>query len=420
MKQSIFFCIFAGFIFFCRCQRVATTETLPDADTQPEKSEIDSIRRAYNYREAAMQHSKNNATDSANIYYLKALDIAVKNERMNRFATMVFNDLALLHSSKKEYKEALEYIEKSLQHRTNRKDATLFTFTKARIFLSLNETDSARFYLNQTIESSKDNYISILAYRHLSELYKSEENYEQAFYKILNHNSFIENAESEISTTVLTQRFKEVQLENENNTLKLAKRNREFALLSIIFFITVVLIVFWYFYSSSKKKEKIRAQQQREQELKNLATIAEQENRILKQENELSRLNEKAAVLRESLFRKLAVSEKIPSLYVSSNHEKENNHKKISLEQSDWEELIETTDEVFGGYSSRLKKTYPQLTDDDIQFCCLLKINVSMQDLADIYCISKAGITKKKMRMKKEKFNITDNQLDLNEFLMMY
>jgi tetratricopeptide (TPR) repeat protein len=401
---------------------MSTTNLLPDAETvlQLEKSEPDSMQLAFYYKEIGEFHAQNNAFDSAWIYYRKALDISMKQDSRDRFTSLLFNNVAKLHLSNKEYKEALECVEKSMQYRANRKDATLFNLTKARIFISMNEKDSARIYLNRTIESSSNNYITIMAYSYLSDLYKYEGNYEQALYKLLNYNNFIDLAQMDINTTVLSQRYKEVQLENENNALKLAKRNREFALLSVVFLTTVVSIILWHFYSSGKKKEKIHSQQQREQELKNQATIAEQENRLLKQEKELSWLNEKTAVLRESLFRKLTVSEKIPSLDISGNQEKEYRRKKIALEISDWEELIETIDEVFNGYSFRLKKAYPNLSDDDIQFCCLLKINVSMQDLADIYCISKAGITKRKMRMKKDKFNITDNQLDLNEFLLMY
>jgi hypothetical protein len=116
----------------------------------------------------------------------------------------------------------------------------------------------------------------------------------------------------------------------------------------------------------------------------------------------------------------MSVSEKIPSLDASGNHAKELSSKRIRLEEQDWTELIQTTNELFNGFASRLKKEYPCLSAEDIGFCCLLKINVSMQDLADIYCISKAGITKRKTRMKKEKFQISDHLLDLDRFLSEY
>ena len=375
---------------------------------------------AFYYKGTGAVHARANALDSAWAYYRKALDISMEQERLNRLTSLILNEISQWMLSNKDYKKALEYAEKSRQYRSSRKDVPLFNLTNARIFIALNETDSARFYLNRTIESSENNYLTIMAYRHLANLYQMEGNYEQVFYKMINYNEILEQSKNDINYELLSQQYKEMQLEQENNALKLAKRNRELALLSVLFLTTIAIVVCWHFFSLAKKKEKIREQQQREQYLKNQATIAEQDNRLLKQEKELSRLHEKGAALRESLFRKLTVSQKIPSLDVSGNHEKVNYHPKIALEESDWKELIETIDAVFNGFSFRLKKAYPHLSIDDIRFCCLLKINISMQDLADIYCISKAGITKRKMRMKREKFNITDSQLDLNNFLIMY
>jgi len=288
------------------------------------------------------------------------------------------------------------------------------------VFIALNETDSAKRYLNRVIQSSRNRYLTIAAYQHLAEILDVEGDYKRAFYTALNRMDFFDFSRRDVEHRFFIQRFTEMQLENENNMLKLAKRNHEFALLSAVFAIMMLAAVFLFFVLRAKKREKVRLLLQREQELKNQATIAEQENRLLKQENELILLYEKSATLRESLFRRLAVSEKIPSLDTANVQEKKGNYTKIALEKSDWKELVETVDAVFNGFSSRLSKAYPCLSPDDIQFCCLLKINVSMQDLADIYCISKAGITKRKMRLKKDKFHISDSRLDLNEFLMMF
>ena len=57
------------------------------------------------------------------------------------------------------------------------------------------------------------------------------------------------------------------------------------------------------------------------------------------------------------------------------------------------------------------------LDEDDIRFCCLVKINVNLQDLSDIYCLSKAAITKKKYRIKKDKLGICDATASLDDCL---
>ncbi|GHT13486.1 hypothetical protein FACS189415_6930 [Bacteroidia bacterium] len=384
-------------------------------------NEQDTINAPYYYKQTGAIYAQMNEIDSALAYYKKAGEIALKNVNPERFVSFLFNDISNLLLSNNEFEKALEYVDLSINYRANRKDISLFNLTKARVFLATNKTDSARFYLERTIESSENGHITIMAYRHLSDLYKITGNYELALYKMLNHKELFQEEENAIDLDLLAQQYREEQLKNENNELKLAKKERELYLLTVTFLITIAAIILWFFYSEEKKKKRIREQQQREHTLKDQAKITEHENRLLKQENELSQLREKTAVLRESLFRKMSVSGKIPSLVdVSDNHSKEPSHKRISLEEPDWTELIQTTNTLFNGFSSRLKKEYPALSTEDIGFCCLLKINVSMQDLADIYCISKAGITKRKTRMKKEKFKISDNLIDLDDFLLKY
>lgn len=50
----------------------------------------------------------------------------------------------------------------------------------------------------------------------------------------------------------------------------------------------------------------------------------------------------------------------------------------------------------------RLLKAVPGMNTADINFCCLLKINVSMQDLANVYCINKASVSRRKQRVKEK------------------
>lgn len=60
------------------------------------------------------------------------------------------------------------------------------------------------------------------------------------------------------------------------------------------------------------------------------------------------------------------------------------------------------------------------LTDADITFCALLKQEVSIQDLANLYCVSKAAISKRKLRIKVDKIGIEDRACSLDEFLAAF
>lgn len=51
-----------------------------------------------------------------------------------------------------------------------------------------------------------------------------------------------------------------------------------------------------------------------------------------------------------------------------------------------------------------------------MNFCCLVKIGVSIKDLSDIYCISRTSVSRKKQRVKKDKFGLTADDETLDSF----
>ena len=138
-----------------------------------------------------------------------------------------------------------------------------------------------------------------------------------------------------------------------------------------------------------------------------------QENIMLKQQEELSNLREKEALLREKdarmreeLFKRMNVFEKL------SDTEKE---KHIQLSDMDWKELQLMLDSGYNGFTQKLRARFPMLSEKDINFCCLVKINMSIQNLTDIYCISKNSVSRKKLRLK-EKLGVRE-EATLDEFL---
>ena len=93
---------------------------------------------------------------------------------------------------------------------------------------------------------------------------------------------------------------------------------------------------------------------------------------------------------------------------------------KIVVTDAEWAEVTSVVNDAFDNFVVRLRQAYPQLGDKEIGFCCLVKINVNIQDLSDIYCVSKAAITKRKYRIKTDKLGITDENISLDSFLKVF
>lgn len=119
-----------------------------------------------------------------------------------------------------------------------------------------------------------------------------------------------------------------------------------------------------------------------------------QENKLLKQAEELSVLREKASMLREELLRKMEVFKKLPSLDNDTEEDK-NSNRQISLTENEWREIRVVLDSNYDHFTTRLKQKFPTLSIADINFCCLIKINVSLHDMSNIYCISRNSVSKK-------------------------
>ena len=135
-----------------------------------------------------------------------------------------------------------------------------------------------------------------------------------------------------------------------------------------------------------------------------------QENLLLKQQEELSTLREKEAVLREKdarmreeLFRRIRIVKDL----------EEGN--RVHIADEDWKDIHVMLESTYPGFLANLRENFPALSEKELNFCCLVKMSMSLQQLADIYCISINSVSRRKLRLK-EKLGI-DKEDSLSKFL---
>lgn len=104
----------------------------------------------------------------------------------------------------------------------------------------------------------------------------------------------------------------------------------------------------------------------------------------------------------------------IPSLH------NQNDDLAIRLSDEDFANLEKDINATFDNFTVRLAKKYPLLDKNEIQFCCLLKIQLDLNTLANIYCRSKAAISKRKLRIKQDKLDITDKNISLDDVIQKF
>lgn len=92
---------------------------------------------------------------------------------------------------------------------------------------------------------------------------------------------------------------------------------------------------------------------------------------------------------------------------------------KTALPASDWVNLIEIVNTLYDDFISRLRVAYPDLTEDAIRFCCLIKLRLTSAELMSVLNVTKDAIYKRKFRLKKELMP-DDDPRSLDDFLGSY
>ena len=291
----------------------------------------------------------------------------------------------------------------------NKEKAARNAYLKGRMYQQTGMQDSA-VYFYRIAEQGHLPILASLASKRLMNYFLSA-GYDDEAYKSLQRSNLIqENIENSISFGLSIDKFKQTQLKNELYQIRIKRQEQQLLLLVLLLVIAFLIIIYVYYYFRIKRERIIT-------EMKMQQDKMEKESQILRYHNELLKKETEIMVLRESLFRRLSFYRKLPSLTNDKNVNVTEKGKKIIITEDEWHEIKQTVDTSFDNFSLRLEKAYPLLTPKDILFCCLVKLNVNMQDLSDIYCVSKAAISKRKFRIKTEKLNIADENISLDMYL---
>ena len=307
----------------------------------------------------------------------------------------------------KDSKKALELLVR-LRERIKRADIPYYNMMKGDYWLAMHEPDSAMKHYRIATETG-NGFIASQAYERMGMMAKARESDKEAFdmyYKsqqVWNDSYFSMGHEKE------TRDFEAMKMLNQLNELKVERQKYVILILGLALLLMVLLggSVFYLFHRK-RINERNRLMQ---------------ENVMLKQQEELSSLREKEALMkekeallrekdarmREELFKRMQVFEKLTDM------EKE---KHIQLSDTDWKEIRLMVDSGYDDFTKKLRSRFPMLSEKDINFCCLVKINMSIQSLTDIYCISKNSVSRRKLRLK-EKMGIGEGET-LDEFLARF
>lgn len=322
-------------------------------------------------------------------YNKKAFDYIIQTQsfRMMRIGTEYIEVLNLIG----EYQKALEVI-KSIEDFPNQvifniEDKMLFEAASAEIYKNTNLKDKAISSLENTI-ILKDSIASL-----------SEE-------------AIIKEIQAEFETEI--QREKNIALKRRNELLtdKIKAQNKNYILLGIIIFILIVVIIaFVKIYGLRNKLQqlkireyKIENNKMREVHQHELKQAESQKQILSLREQELTSITLQLADMQEQVASVIKISNDGASKS-SETDDILRSLKNIIKQKDYWKEFSIKFSQIHPDFRNNLKVKYPFLTKNDINFLCLLKLNLSNKEIATLSRISHESVISKKYRIKK-KLNI--------------
>ena len=383
--------------------------------------------------------------------YHKCCDLTLELKLENYYYD-IQSEIALVYKNKGDIKKSLEIIKSfPIKYRP-----ALLT---GKNYYLLGQQDSAYIFLNKAL-NTYNIYTKVSAYEYLYKLGDTPKyrKYLKTYCdSLLFYNDSIIAIDKGKEIIAYKEKYDHQKLITEQQRLKLEKAEAQRVLIIVTLCLVVIISVLVYLYQKRlvRKETTIRRQseqlqvyllqlhknesrlqqnrryldelkeqlsrhdsdtEERHAQQEQMARLESENGRLLTTIDDLQqRIGDYASRLRdarkdveqlrslseESL--KLKENERRLADYVVDSHKLVSGLRKKSrvLSDSEWEELTQLCTTVWGDFISRLHGCCPQLTEQELRLCLLIRLCFNNTQLASIFAVSPASISQKKFRLKK-------------------
>ena len=365
-------------------------------------------------------------------FYQKAISIAQQTSYIPALR-LGLNELAAIYKCCEKYQEAADCLEQLI----SLGDDPLSGMEGAAVYLNLGDLyrlsenyDSAIPYLEKALQT-KNLYTKRSAYQCFSYAYAQQGNYKKAveynnlYWKC---NDSIQKVENRKAVIAVEAKYKHEKLLTEKQQLEL-KQSKLIFWGSSLLLVAIIIILLVYM---DKKRITIRLFEQlhaiRSQIAENKRTIVsyqEQIDSLSLRQSDYDDLQQEKASLEQEVSNLLEQNEKLNSqksqilVRLNQKDEEIKQYEEIikqrentpdiftrikqahTIEEKEWPELIARTDALHQQFFERLRKAFPQLTETDLQLCCLIRLGYDKKEQKSLLKITNDSLEKRKQRLKR-------------------
>ena len=394
------------------------------------------VTEVYSLRDIGRSYRDLNRNDIAIPYYQKAAKKAKTIDDANLY-NMVMEELAGIYIEEGRLDEAYAALNTKFLATTD-KDIASHYYIWAMYFEKIGQLDSAVAYDKRGMKYS-DVSIKRDVSLDLARLLMKQGKHNEAIKYYEQYSVYSDSVTaSELNETsdMLSQVEKNIDIERKNTILAETKTNLTILLSIIIFTVIVVSLILIKHYSNVRKR--IREQQERannylsQLQETGMQKMKRNEERITQLETELSVSNEKLTEIRKSLMRNEAemlakqnehmlFKEKHRELLIADLADTDVYklyHTPNAVPSSaDYHRLVEALNKAYNNFTKRLKEFYPDINDNEVWICCMVKAGLSSKEICNIspYSYSSLGMAKSRLYFKM--FQKKGGAKDLDHFI---
>lgn len=394
------------------------------------------VTELYSLRDIGRSYSYLKQNNTAIPYYRQAAKRAKAIGDANLY-NMVMEELAGIYIEEGQLDDAYSALNTPFLATTD-KDISSHYYVWAYYFEHTGQLDSAVAYNKRGMSYSnntekRDACLDII--RILNKQGKRDEAMEY-YDKYSVYSDSVTASELNETSDMLSQVEKNIDIERKNTILAETKTNLTILLSVIIFTVIVVSLILIKHYSNVRKR--IREQQERannylsQLQETGMQKMKRNEERIAQLETELSVSNEKLTEIRKSLMRNEAemlakqnehmlFKEKHRELLIADLADTDVYklyHTPNAVPSSaDYHRLVEALNKAYNNFTKRLKEFYPDINDNEVWICCMVKAGLSSKEICNIspYSYSSLGMAKSRLYFKM--FQKKGGAKDLDHFI---
>ncbi len=359
-------------------------------------------------------------------YFARALDIYKILKRPTAIAAAEQN-LGISYAQLGFFKEGLTNLHLSYKTFKNLKlkdEVSVLTDLGTAHAIAKN-VDSAQYYFTLAYQqANKKNYAYYIKenLRLLYRLFEDNNNYKDAFYYHKLYTSYRDNLENnKLKNTIANLEIKyetakkEKEIINLKNKEIISKTNTRLLLIALVSSLIIFLLIVYKILHERKKNSEIQKQ-------KNI--IRKKEEEQLKKELEIKTKQLAAHALnmmqKNTLLKDISdqITEKTKNNYSVNKQDlisiKKHLEKGLKIDE-DWKIFKIYFEQINDSFFLKLKKINPNLTGNDFKLSALLKLNMSLKEMASVLHITPNSVKNARYRLKK-KLHLSENE-DLKKFI---